>query len=252
MATRSVRVIGAAIAAFFGLSGSIPAQGPNNDSPAGLVQRAAAAHGKSNGAADPQDWVAEGKLIVFATDGPKGTFDVTLQHKGTSQVQRIIKETAGELKQGTDGTRTWESFGGFYTPAAQGRALQFIESQTVRSTQRLFNHQSEGLTLHDKGKKDNANLVEAEDRNGKKTTYHVDTATSVIRKLEFIAGQGKDPFSGKLVDIPETFVFSDYRSIQGLLTPFKIERFNDGIKTEEMQFTAVRYNAGLKDQDFKH
>ncbi len=63
-------------------------------------------------------------------------------------------------------------------------------------------------------------------------------------------GQGKDPFSGKVVDITDQYFFSGYRSVQGLLTPFKIERFSNGTKTEEMVFTAVKYNTGLKDQDF--
>ncbi len=110
------------------------AQGPNVnvDSPSAVVQRAAAAHGNKSPSGDPADWVADGKLTIFTMEGPKSTFDVTVQHKGLLQVQRIIKQAVGQLKQGTDGTRSWESVPGFFTPAAQGRALHFIEGQTVR------------------------------------------------------------------------------------------------------------------------
>jgi hypothetical protein len=46
-------------------------------------------------------------------------------------------------------------------------------------------------------------------------------------------------------------VVSDYRSVQGVRTAFKVERFSDGMKIEEMQLTAVRYNEGLEARDFR-
>ena len=230
---------------------TVPAQGPNAGVAAGLVQRAAATHGNKWTSGELADWVAAGKLTFFTSQGPKATFDVTVQHKGSLQLQRIIKQPGGTLKKGTDGATSWESIPGFFTPAAQGRALQFIESQTTRSMQRLFNHQREGLTLRDQGSTNKAHTIEAEDEHGKKTSYTIDDDTAVVTKLEFVAGQLKDPFSGKPVPDVDTYVFSDYQVVQGVLTAFKIERFNNGNKTEEMQFTSVKYNAGLKDQDFK-
>jgi hypothetical protein len=74
--------------------------------------------------------------------------------------------------------------------------------------------------------------------------------TSLVTRLDFVVGQGTDPFSGKVVDITDEYVLSDYRNVQGALTPFKIERFSNGTKTEEMVFIAVKHNMGLKDQDF--
>ena len=53
------------------------------------------------------------------------------------------------------------------------------------------------------------------------------------------------------MDDTDAYVFSDYRMAQGALFPFRIERFNDGLKTEDMVFSGVNYNTGLKDQDFK-
>jgi hypothetical protein len=111
-----------------------PAQGPPADSPAAVVARAAAAHGKVAGA-DPVDSVADGRVTLYTMQGPKITFDITIMRKGMRAVQRIIKQPpVGDVNQGTDGTRSWESFHGFFTPAAKGRALQFIESQTGRSS----------------------------------------------------------------------------------------------------------------------
>src|SRR3990172_3332826 len=140
------------------------AQGP----PDRIVQRVLAAHG-GRAAEAAEDSAGEGKLTLFGTDGPKAAFDLRLLRKGTTQVQRVIKQPAAEIRQGSDGTHTWESAGGFFTPAAQGHALHFIESQTVRSVHRLFRHPAEGLTLKDLGTKDKAGVIEAEDRQGRKT-----------------------------------------------------------------------------------
>ncbi len=234
------------IAALF-TSTRATAQGP----PAQVLQRIAAAHGNRWTSGEISDWVADGRLTVFSTQGPRATYDLTLQEKGTRQVQRIVKQPGGILKQGTDGSNSWESAGGFFTLEAHGTALDFIESQTSRSTQRFLNHQAEGITLRDLGSDGKARVIEASDEHGKKTKYTVDENTSIIGKVEFVTGQTKDPFNGRPADRIDTYVFSDYRMVQGALMPFRIERFNDGIKTEDMQFTNVRFNAGLKDQDFK-
>src|SRR5437773_6400169 len=101
--------------------------------PAQVVARALAAHGARWTSGQISDWVSEGKLTYFTTDGPQATFNVTLIRKGKSQVQRLIKQTAGEVRQGSDGARTWDSLAGHFASLAQGNALSFIESQTARS-----------------------------------------------------------------------------------------------------------------------
>lgn len=49
----------------------------------------------------------------------------------------------------------------------------------------------------------------------------------------------------------EAFEYSDFRVVDGIPTPFKTVRYVSGIKTEEMQFNSVRYNAGVKDDSFR-
>ena len=90
----------------------------------------------------------------------------------------------------------------------------------------------------------------AQDAKGKRTTYFIDPERHVIAKLEVVTGQRRDPFTGATLPETDTYVFSDNRFIEGAVTPFKIERYSNGSKTEEMQLTAVRYNTGLKDTDF--
>ncbi len=238
--------------AVLSISRLIEAQGPPVDPlplPA-LIQRVVAAHGQQWVTGAIADWLAEGKLTVYRFDGTSTTFDVTLLRKGL-KVQRVIKQPGGQVKQGSDSVHSWESIRGvFYTAAAQGRALRFLESQTVHSMQRLFNFQTEGLNLRDQGTVAKTRVIEAEDRQGKKTNYGIDVDTARVTFLEFVTGQTRDPFSGRMLPATDTYVFSDYRAIQGVLTPFKIERYNNRNKTEETQFTTVRYNAGLRDEEF--
>jgi len=233
------------------LSRSTPAQGPTSDTAAAVVDRAVGVHGRQWTTGELSDSLADGKLMLFGLEGPKVTFDFRLLRKGMTRVHRVIQQPVGELRQGTDGENSWESVPGFFTPAAQGRAMHFLESQTTRSMQRLFNYQKEGLKLRDLGVHDQRRIVEAEDQKGKKTKYFIDSDKSLITKLEFVTREVRDPFSGEIVPDTDSYVFSDFRLIQGIPTPFKIERFNGANKIEEMQFNSVRYNAGLKDADFR-
>ena len=216
-----------------------------------IVQRAHTAHGGRWISGQIVDWVSEGKLTYFTVAGPQASFDVTVLRKGKLQIQRIIKQTGGEVRQGADGTRNWDSLRGWFVGSAHGHALDFIESQTGRSIQNLFNFQSEGLILQDLGTKNGARVIEAVNRSGRRTSYFIDLTTSLITRLEFVTGQSIDAFSRRPVPSLDTYIFSDFRAVNGVVTPFKIERYLDGIKAEEMRFTSVRYNAALKDDVFK-
>ena len=233
------------------LSRSTPAQEPTSDSAATVVDRAVGVHGRQWTTGELSDSAAAGKLMLFGLEGPRATFDFRLLRKGMTRVHRVIQQPVGELRQGTDGENSWESVPGFFTPAAQGRAMHFLESQTTRSMQRLFNYQKEGLKLRDLGAHDQRRIIEAEDQKGKKTKYFIDSDKNLITKLEFVTREVKDPFSGEIVPDTYSYVFSDFRLILGIPTQFKIERFNGANKIEEMQFNSVRYNAGLKDADFR-
>jgi hypothetical protein len=188
-----------------------------------------------------QDWIGEGTVTLFGVSGSKGTFPLTVLRKGNGQIQRIIRQGPTIQKQGSDGTAAWDSVDGFRT-VAQGRTQLFLESQTTRSLLALLNYQGLGLTLNDLGTNGQSQVIEASDSRGRKTKYIVDLNASVITEVEF---------STPAPAMTDKSVFSDFRRVQGILTPFKTVRFVDGIKVEEMQFTSVRYNVSVKDSDFK-
>jgi len=221
------------------------------ESPPQLLARSLAAHGARWVSGDVADWIAAGRLTYFTVDGPQATFDVRLMRKGRSQVQRIVRQPGGEVRQGSDGIRTWDSLGGRFASLAQGNALAFIESQTVRSVQSLLNYAAERLSLSDLGEDGGRQFIEARDREGRTTSYFIDVRSALITRLEFVVGESRNAFSQAPVPVMESWVFSDFRQVEGLLTPFRIERYRAGIKVEEMQFDSVSYNAAVKDDVFK-
>jgi hypothetical protein len=226
---------------------------PARETPVAAVQRARAAHGGGSALRDLRDSIAEGHITYFRGAGSyaqEATFDVTLLLKGDAQVQRIVKQTMGEVRQGSNGSRTWNSFAG-HAPAASGASLRFIESQTARSISNLLDYDRRGGALRDGGTKDTETVVEVQDRVGRKTTYSIDTATSMVTRLEFETGRARDMLSGNSVPVLESYVFSDFRTVKGVPTPFKIERYLQGTKLEEMRFTSVRHNSSILDSAFR-
>jgi hypothetical protein len=226
----------------------------NKEKPAVVVERAIDAHGGRQALNSIHDSVAEGTLTFFSGKSSTNTIDVTVIRKGTSRLQRVLKRGDGEVRQGSDGTSTWESFDGMTALAPAGLAGNYIESQTVRTVDILFDTQSRGLEIRDAGGKANARVLEVDPpgqgRQSSPTRYSIDEATSRVTRIEFITGEAKD-ILGRTVPTTESYVFSDFRIVQGVPTPFRIERYIDGLKIEETQFTSVRYNTSVKDEVFK-
>src|SRR5712691_2006644 len=181
-----------ALAALHVTASAAHQQPQTRETPAQAVARALSEHGSQWASGRIADWTAEGTLTMFSVEGPKGTFDMTLMRKG-AQVQRIIKEATAEIRQGSDGSQSWNSLGGSFVPTAQGYTFRFLESQTARSIQKLFEDASQ-LQLHDVDTNSKEHVIEAQDKEGRKTKYFIDASTSAITKLEFVTGQSTDPF----------------------------------------------------------
>lgn len=217
----------------------------NKEKPEEIIERAVNAHGGRQALTSVQDSISEGKLTYFTSKSAESTIDVIVIRKGDSRIQRVLKDAGGELHQGSDGTSTWESFNGITALAPGGVAGNYIESQTVRAVSNLFESQGKGFTVREVGAKSNARVLEVESpvigKPSRKTRYFVDEATSYVTAMEF----------GTSEAATESYVFSDFRAVQGVLEPFRIERYVDGLMIEETQFTSVRYNTSIKDEVFK-
>jgi hypothetical protein len=214
------------------------------------VDRAAAAQGNGWGRGTITGSIAEGTVTLFTTDGPGPTFGVTVLRKGENQVQTIIHQPGADVRVGTDGVRHWHSLSNGMRTDARGQAMHRIEIETVRSPAALADHRARGLELRDKGRGQNARIVEAEGPEGRKTDYHIDDQTALVSRVEFVTGEKTDMF-GNPIPSTEVWLYSDYRDVDGVPTPFRIERRIDGMKVEEIVLESVRYNADIDDNQFR-
>jgi hypothetical protein len=226
----------------------------DKEKPEEALGRALNAHGGQQALKFVLDSVSEGKLTFFTAKGAANTIDVTVSRKGGTRIQRVLKRPEGETRQGTDGTSTWESANGMTMLAPRGLAASYIESQTVRSVENLLDFQSKGSTLQDRGKRNSSKVVEVQapvpGKSARKTQYFIDDTTSRVTRIQWAIRDAKDVFGHEAAST-ESYVYSDFRQIDGVLTPFRIERYIDALKIEETQFTSVRYNTALKDDVFK-
>ncbi len=230
------------------------------------VARAAAAYGegagdlapsRGAGAGEPplssegeRATVSTGTIALFTDDGASTAFDVTLIRKGDSRLQRIIHQDGVDVRLGTDGVQTWHSVSIGFNTVAVGEPLQFIESRTVRSVPSLLDHQNRGWSLSDKGRYGNARVVAAREPGGRQTDYYIDDATSMVTRLVLYTGERPDMF-GNTIPATDAFLFSDFRNVDGVPTPFRVERVINGLKYEEMVFTSVSYDDAVSDDDFR-
>lgn len=231
---------------------------PAQETPAQLVDRAHNAHGGRWRSGEIADWVADGKITLFTISGPARTFDVTLSAKGRTKIHLVVKQRDGEVHQGFDGVQSWQAMGGV-SAVAHGAGKDFLESQTVRSTETLFNYDRESLVLRDLGSRTSglgvptgrtARVIEADNRRGHKTRYLIDQVSSLVGAMEFDLGQ-QPTLGGSLTTATEVCVFSDFRDVQGAKIPFKIERYRSGVKYDQIQLTSVRHNVGVRDDRFR-
>jgi hypothetical protein len=220
-----------------------------------VVSRAAQAYNNQWKGDQIKDWVGSGKIKMT---GIKGALDFTLTVKPKDKVKRIVKTLDGSkvmLSAGSDGKKSWHVSGPFAGNAV-GSIAHFIDSQTTRAIARLFDNDN---VLSDKGKADkkhapeseSSEVIEVKNKQGNATRYYIDNKSSLITRLEFETGEYYSMLlSNKKYPSLASFVFSDYRQVNGTPTPFKITVFKGLTQIEEMSFTSVQYNIGVKDDAF--
>ena len=222
-----------------------------------VLGKAIQAHGGRQALASVVDSVSTGKITFFTVHGLKSVADVTLVRKGSTLVQRIVKQPNGELRQGSNGRGNWESFNGMTTSGAGDLLGNFVESQTIRALNSLLDSKARASKVRDGGSTNDARVLEvevpAEKGSGKparKTRYSVEKGSSRVTGVEWVTGDTTTAF-GTAVPTTEAYAFSDFRTVQGVLTPFRIDRYVNGNKIEETRLTSVRYNTSVKDDVFK-
>jgi hypothetical protein len=226
------------------------------ETPQQIVNRASQAYNHHWKGDRIKDYIGSGKIAI--TGNPSSPLDFTLIFKQNDKVKCVVIAPDGSkvlISDGSDGHKKWH-VSGLFSGDATGMAAHFIDGQTIRTIARLFDDDND---LRDKGHADrkhapesaSSRVIEAKSRNGKTTRYYVDNATSLITRIEFETGASYSMLlDNKRYPAMAAFVFSDYRQVDGIPTPFKISVYEGLTKVEELNFTSVQYNTGVKDKDF--
>jgi hypothetical protein len=201
------------------------------------------------------DWVASGKILIMGSK-EKGPLDFTLMVKQKDKVKRVVHfATGSEMSWGSDGKKSWQKSGPLSGNAA-GPVAYFIDSHTKRSIASLFDNNK---SLKDNGPVDkkhapesgSSKVIEVKNDKDQTTLYYIDDATSLINRIEFDTGGFYTMFFGNTkYPLLASFVFSDYRTVNGFVMPYKIEVYSGRTKIEELTFTSIQCNTGVKDNLF--
>jgi hypothetical protein len=182
----------------------------------------------------PDEWrsdmVADGMAIVHTAGGPS-RFGVTLIQNGEHGSQRILlRQSDGKVWDGRPDPLT---LGG-------GPALEFLETQYRRAFQQLSKFPERGAVVEDNGIRDSFRVVTVQEEKGESTTYSLDPTTSRVTRFEFVRRQSRDT-DGDTEHVAHSYVFADFRAVDGVVTPFHIEHLVNDVKQEELQLNRARY-----------
>jgi hypothetical protein len=134
--------------------------------------------------------------------------------------------------------KPWDGHADHLVPGAE-QALELIETQHSRGLSSLVTFQSRNASLDDTGLKASSRSISVKESNGVSTQYMLDSSTSQLKRVEFSKAQNHDAQTGAFVPIVESFDYSDFRTVNGVSTPFKIEHQTDGRVTGQVQFTKM-------------
>lgn len=76
--------------------------------------------------------------------------------------------------------------------------------------------------------------------------FYIDRATKTVSKIQYPRFAENRPGSSQKVEV----LLSDYRSISGVLVPFKQITYFDGKLMSELSISSVMFNVGLPESDF--
>jgi hypothetical protein len=219
-----------------------------------VVDRSSKAYGDQWSKGKIADWVASGKILIMSSK-ESGPLDFTLMVKKNDKVKRVVHYADKDMSWGTDGKQSWQKLGAVSAGAA-GPVAYFIDSNTSRSIASLFDNKKILKDAEPADKKhaqenDSSRVIEAKNDKDQAARYFVDNTTGLISRIEFDTGGFYTMFlSDTKYPLLASYVFSDYRTVNGFVMPFKIEIYHGRTKIEEMTFTSIQFNTGLKDEQF--
>jgi len=226
-----------------------------NETPEQIVDRASQAYNRQWEGNTIKDYVGSGKVTL--TGNSDGPLDFYLAANKDRRVKFTVTAPNGSklISLGTDQTKSWY-VSGLFSAEATGNAAHFIDNHIDRSIAQLFDKHN---TLVDLGPADlqhapesvSSRVIKSTSKKGVTANYYIDNTTSLISRIEFETGNSYTMlFSAQQLPALAAFVLSNYQNVDGVPTPFRIGVYEGLTKIEELSFTSMQYNTGIKNKEF--
>ncbi len=226
-----------------------------------VVQAAFTAMGGAQAVAAYQDSVASGTVAIY-TGGTPVSYPITMKSKGLRETRvelqlpkgtnvRIVNQGQGAILRPDGSVKTLYSNNTFYEHVDHVPLLSVLAEYASGSVNLLYN----GVAQVQGQPEDVIEIDFVPDLSPvsgpifasmSRTLFFVNQSTSLVDKIQstpFYEGNDKN-------SVTEETYLSDYRSINGLLVPFRQTLFVDGTLNTDLTFTSVNLNAGLADSEF--
>ena len=177
---------------------------------------------------DQMDFIGEA-AVTLQTD--KGPITVPVKVIRSQGGQRIIFNQS-------DG-KPWDGNLLHLEPLSR-RVLEFVQTEFARGVQNIMKAPIRNAVVSDEGSKNGSQILSLRETTGATTRYSLDASSSRVMRMEF-QREKSNPGKTERASNVETYNFSDFRSINGVATPFKVEHYTNGSLQERMDFTSIKY-----------
>ncbi len=226
-----------------------------------VAQAAFTAMGGAQAVAGYQDSLASG-TVTISTGGNPVSYPITMKSKGLRETRvelqipkgtntRIVNQGQGAILRPDGSVKTLYSNNTFYEHVDHVPLLSVLAEYANGNVNLIYQGvaqvqgQSEDVIEVDFV----PNLDPAQGpmfATMSRTLYFVNQTTRLVDKTQstpFYEGAAKDTFT-------EEVYLADYRSVNGLMVPFRQTVFIDGKLDSDITFTSVTFNVGLPDSEF--
>jgi hypothetical protein len=208
-----------------------------------------------------QDLTATGTVTSLGGNAPTGPYAIVVRAKGTHELRTEISKPNGTQVWAGDGNSGCMNYGQTQRPVAFENLLsQRVDFFPVLSLLAEYNNsnmnvQNAGATTID-GRPvyiialsfvpSGLILPGVQTASLTQRLFYIDQQNYLVLKMQFTRYADNAPGTGLATEM----YFSNYKTVNGLLLPTKIDSYMESKQFSTMTFSAISLNTGLQDSQF--
>ncbi len=209
-----------------------------------ILKAAIRAKGGLTAISNIKDITVKSKSKVFSAEQGELEFQVTVYIKLPDKLKQIASAKDREMMTVLNGDKGW---------LKSGDSVRELPGEVIRSLKEQIQNGEDFIFLN--ATKSNyqfkyvgtgalnetrAHVIQMVDPDGSETKLYLDIKSYHLIKIAYQEAEEQI----------ET-LFSDYRRLGGIMTPFRLKEYRDGKLVSETQIEETKFNSGLSDELFK-